>query len=105
MCPIAQCARNGYNVTILAYGQTGSGKTWSMLGSNESTASEGIVPRTLRSLLEVVTSESDFIDVGFFEIYNVSTPLRKVFTSARELSFYDSFFDLFFYWLSLGKKP
>jgi hypothetical protein len=70
VCPVARCVLKGHNVTILAYGQTGSGKTWSMLGSDEDPSMEGLVPRTLRALLDAVTSEDDVIEVGFFEIYN-----------------------------------
>ena len=71
VCPVTRCVQKGHNVTILAYGQTGSGKTWSMLGSDRDPTLEGIVPRTLRSLLNIVSSDrEDSIEVGFFEIYN-----------------------------------
>ena len=73
VCPVARCVLKGHNVTILAYGQTGSGKTWSMLGSDKDPSMEGLVPRTLRALLDVVTSADDMIEVGFFEIYNTTT--------------------------------
>ena len=83
VCPVARCVLKGHNVTILAYGQTGSGKTWSMLGSDKDPSMEGLVPRTLRALLDVVTSADDMIEVGFFEIYNeqcrdlLADPLRS----------------------------
>jgi hypothetical protein len=58
---------DGYNSTIFAYGQTGSGKTYSMEGYKytfnekgtpvahvEAGENEGIVPRSIRLLFELV---------------------------------------------------
>ena len=58
---------DGYNSTIFAYGQTGSGKTYSMEGYKytmsekgvphaiiENGENEGIVPRSIRLLFEMV---------------------------------------------------
>ena len=41
----------GQNATVLAYGQTGSGKTYTMVGGT-SKEEEGLIPRTIRALLE-----------------------------------------------------
>ena len=61
----------GYNSTIFAYGQTGSGKTYSMEGYKytvnekgapvavvEAGENEGIVPRSIRLLFEMIKQES-----------------------------------------------
>ena len=62
---------DGYNSTIFAYGQTGSGKTFSMEGYKYTTndkgapvaiveagENEGIVPRSVKLLFEMVKQES-----------------------------------------------
>ena len=51
MQPTLDRALQGRNATVLAYGQTGSGKTHTMLGG-KSKDEEGLVPRTIRTLLE-----------------------------------------------------
>ena len=63
---------DGYNSTIFAYGQTGSGKTFTMEGykyksndkgipvaqiSNTSQPDDGIVPRSINYLFELVKKE------------------------------------------------
>ena len=53
---------NGYNATVFCYGQTGSGKTYTMdgggskLGAN-STAEDGLIPRSIRHLFDLVESQ------------------------------------------------
>ena len=62
----------GYNSTIFAYGQTGSGKTFTMEGYRynvnekgvpmaqiEQGESEGIVPRSIRLMFDMVKQESN----------------------------------------------
>jgi kinesin family protein 3/17 len=46
----------GYNGTIFAYGQTGCGKTHTMMGSNESEESKGIIPRTFSQIITITKS-------------------------------------------------
>ncbi|KAG2210329.1 hypothetical protein INT47_003314 [Mucor saturninus] len=71
---------DGFNATILAYGQTGSGKTFSMgtsLDNSVSAENEGIVPRCIIELFQILKSreaqDSEFkseIYVSFLELYN-----------------------------------
>ncbi|CEI90688.1 hypothetical protein RMCBS344292_05005 [Rhizopus microsporus] len=71
---------DGFNATILAYGQTGSGKTYSMGTSLENTSShgnEGIVPRCIVELFEILKNreaqDPEYkyeIYVSFLELYN-----------------------------------
>lgn len=63
----------GYNGTIFAYGQTGCGKTHTMMGSNESEESKGIIPRTFSQIITITKSQSSknhLIRCSFIEIYN-----------------------------------
>ena len=69
-CGVAHLVKSvvdGYNSTIFAYGQTGSGKTYSMEGYKynlnekgvpvahvEIGENEGIVPRSIRMLFELI---------------------------------------------------
>ncbi|RHZ77668.1 hypothetical protein Glove_174g183 [Diversispora epigaea] len=78
--PLLHKLIEGYNVTILAYGQTGSGKTHSMGTNLEDTISpehKGMVPRTIESLFQELTSrreknpQCEFeVFVSFLELYN-----------------------------------
>lgn len=63
----------GYNGTVFAYGQTGSGKTFTMEGYKynsddkskppqaqfESGENEGIVPRSIRLLFDLIKQQSN----------------------------------------------
>lgn len=62
----------GFNCTIFAYGQTGTGKTHTMEGDIYSEENAGIVPRSVRAILEQLeTKGSEFtIRVSFLELYN-----------------------------------
>jgi hypothetical protein len=73
-------AFDGFNATILAYGQTGSGKTYTMGSSGDSTdvmtESQGIIPRVIQNLFDIVNhkeaenSKYSFkISVSFLELY------------------------------------
>ena len=64
---------DGYNGTIFAYGQTGCGKTHTMMGSNESEESRGIIPRTFSQIMTLTKNDSSkthLIRCSFIEIYN-----------------------------------
>jgi len=70
--PIVQECLEGFNCTIFAYGQTGTGKTHTMEGDIHSEENAGIVPRSVRTILEQLeASGSEFtIRVSFLELYN-----------------------------------
>ena len=70
--PIVQEALEGFNCTIFAYGQTGTGKTHTMEGDIHSEENAGIVPRSVKAILEQLeASGSEFtIRVSFLELYN-----------------------------------
>jgi len=63
------------NVTLFAYGQTGSGKTWTMEGLEGDEKHEGLRPRALKHVMELMKEwrcagielECSY---SFFEIYN-----------------------------------
>jgi kinesin family protein 3/17 len=64
---------DGYNGTIFAYGQTGCGKTHTMMGTNESEESKGIIPRTFSQIVTITkndASKTHLIRCSFMEIYN-----------------------------------
>ena len=64
---------DGYNGTIFAYGQTGCGKTHTMMGTNESEESKGIIPRTFSQIITITkndTAKTHLIRCSFIEIYN-----------------------------------
>ncbi|RYY72292.1 hypothetical protein EON63_21125, partial [archaeon] len=55
-------AFEGFNATILAYGQTGSGKTYTMGSAADmplSTENEGIIPRVIRRLFEMIGQKEE----------------------------------------------
>ncbi len=62
----------GFNCTVFAYGQTGTGKTHTMEGDINSEENAGIVPRSVKAILEQLEqSGSEFtIRVSFLELYN-----------------------------------
>ena len=68
--PIVQEALEGFNCTIFAYGQTGTGKTHTMEGDINSEEHAGIVPRSVKAILEQLeTSGAEFtIRVSFLEL-------------------------------------
>ena len=89
--PIVDEALSGFNCTIFAYGQTGTGKvrlfslvdvlslrsclqlkiqTHTMEGDINSEESAGIVPRSVKTILEVLeTSQAEFsVRVSFLEL-------------------------------------
>ena len=80
--PIVQECLEGFNCTIFAYGQTGTGKTHTMEGDIHSEENAGIVPRSVRTILEQLeASGSEFtIRVSFLELYlsliHISEPTR-----------------------------
>jgi kinesin family protein 11 len=68
--PIVDEALAGFNCTIFAYGQTGTGKTHTMEGDIHSEENAGIVPRSVKWILEQLeTSGAEFtIRVSFLEL-------------------------------------
>jgi len=70
--PIINEVLAGFNCTIFAYGQTGTGKTHTMEGDISSEENAGIVPRSVKSILEKLESSgAEFtIRVSFLELYN-----------------------------------
>ncbi|XP_043682034.1 kinesin-like protein KIF6 isoform X2 [Vespula pensylvanica] len=71
--PVIESVLDGYNGTVFAYGQTGSGKTYTITGKVSSSNSQGIVPRTLSYLFDVIKMHPEnvySVDVAYLEIYN-----------------------------------
>ena len=70
--PIVDETLAGFNCTIFAYGQTGTGKTHTMEGDIYCPENAGIVPRSVKAILEKLESTgSEFtIRVSFLELYN-----------------------------------
>ena len=68
--PIVDEALAGFNCTIFAYGQTGTGKTHTMEGDINSDENAGIVPRSVKWILEQLeNSEAEYtIRVSFLEL-------------------------------------
>jgi kinesin family member 11 len=68
--PIVDEVLEGFNCTIFAYGQTGTGKTHTMEGNIHSEEDAGIVPRSVKAILENLEScGSEFtIRVSFLEL-------------------------------------
>jgi kinesin family protein 11 len=68
--PIVDECLEGFNCTIFAYGQTGTGKTHTMEGNIHSEEDAGIVPRSVKAILEnLESSGSEFtIRVSFLEL-------------------------------------
>ena len=68
--PIVDEALAGFNCTIFAYGQTGTGKTHTMEGDIYSEEDAGIVPRSVKQILEILEgSGTEFtIRVSFLEL-------------------------------------
>ena len=67
-----QSSLDGFNVSLFAYGQTGSGKTHTMFGS--SPADLGIIPRSIKQILETVEEQKEnnweyALEASFLEIY------------------------------------
>ncbi|CAL7949261.1 unnamed protein product [Xylocopa violacea] len=62
----------GYNVTILAYGQTGSGKTHSMGTNYVENGNEGVIPRAVQDIFDIIALKEDWCfktTVSFVELY------------------------------------
>eukprot|EP01038_Epipyxis_sp_PR26KG_P006997 gene6997-9562_t len=70
--PIVEESLAGFNCTIFAYGQTGTGKTHTMEGDIDNEDEAGIVPRSVKEILEQLEgSGTEFtIRVSFLELYN-----------------------------------
>ncbi|KAI9994250.1 hypothetical protein PInf_016819 [Phytophthora infestans] len=77
--PSVQACLEGYNATVFAYGQTGTGKTHTLFGQDLDSPSDkskwGVVPRTLRYLLDQAASleqKSGQVELhlSFLQIYN-----------------------------------
>jgi kinesin family protein 11 len=70
--PIVDEVLEGFNCTIFAYGQTGTGKTHTMEGDIHSEENAGIVPRSIKSILEKLDAKGVeyTVRVSFLELYN-----------------------------------
>ncbi|KAK2582474.1 hypothetical protein KPH14_004780 [Odynerus spinipes] len=71
--PVIESVLDGYNGTVFAYGQTGSGKTYSITGDGTTSENQGIIPRALRYLFNVIGMHPEnvySVDVAYLEIYN-----------------------------------
>ena len=67
--PIVDETLAGFNCTIFAYGQTGTGKTHTMEGDIRSEENAGIVPRSIKYILEQLELVKDkTIRVSFLEL-------------------------------------
>ena len=71
--PLITSVVDGFNVTIFAYGQTGSGKTHTMSGDGSGMDGEGVIPRSIRELFDVLESKDEFyqysVSCYFVELY------------------------------------
>ena len=70
---LVQSAVDGYNVCIFAYGQTGSGKTFTMYGKRDDPDLQGIAPRAMRELFDIIAQEKDAdisVSCYMLELYN-----------------------------------
>ena len=72
VCPLVDCAVDGYKVCIFAYGQTGSGKTHTMEGTPQD---GGIIPRAIEHVFlrakELLEDAWEYtVTCNFIEIYN-----------------------------------
>lgn len=63
---------DGYNVTVFAYGQTGTGKTYTMQGDIGNPIREGIIPRSIKYILQKLKKPGieSIITISCIEIYN-----------------------------------
>jgi len=63
----------GFNGTILAYGQTSSGKTHTMQGIIDNPFEEGIIPRMIKYIYEMIRDSPPSVEyivkASMFEIY------------------------------------
>ena len=72
---VTQDIFRGFNCTILAYGQTGAGKTFTMgtASGNDSSDSDGIIPRACADLFAQIEERCDGnaqVELSYLEIYN-----------------------------------
>lgn len=79
--PIVDEALAGFNCTIFAYGQTGTGKTHTMEGDIHSEENAGIVPRSVKWILEQLeASGAEFtIRVSFLELCELLSYFHSCF--------------------------
>jgi kinesin family member 11 len=72
--PIVDETLSGFNCTIFAYGQTGTGKTHTMEGDIHNEDEAGIVPRSVKAILEQLEAGGlEFtIRVSFLELCKYS---------------------------------
>ncbi|XP_071053167.1 kinesin-like protein KIF11 [Onthophagus taurus] len=58
----------GYNCTVFAYGQTGTGKTFTMSGGKGE--NEGIIPRTINHIFDILDNTDFSVRVSYIQLYN-----------------------------------
>jgi kinesin family protein 11 len=87
--PIVDETLEGFNCTIFAYGQTGTGKTHTMEGNISSEEDAGIVPRSVRAILEKLeASGAEFtIRVSFLELYNEELQVYNIIDNKYDFIF------------------
>lgn len=71
--PLIDEVLNGYNATVFAYGQTGTGKTHTMEGNADDPDLMGIIPRSVSSIFDGVSTADESLEftikVSYVEIY------------------------------------
>ncbi|XP_069182968.1 carboxy-terminal kinesin 2-like [Procambarus clarkii] len=72
---LIRSALDGFNVSLLAYGQTKAGKTFTMEGISGNVNLQGIIPRTINELFNLINELQKkgwiySVKTSFFEIYN-----------------------------------
>lgn len=79
--PMINEVLEGYNCTIFAYGQTGAGKTHTMEGDLTGGEEEGMIPRTLNSLFQVLERDVTEFSVKVSVCLPINNPVinNKVF--------------------------
>ena len=55
--PLVRDVMKGYNGTLLAYGQTGTGKTYTMRGNGEKSIDQGVIPRCLDDIFDIIDKD------------------------------------------------
>lgn len=70
--PIINDVMIGMNCTLFAYGQTGTGKTHTMEGDINSDENAGIIPRSVKSIIEKLEAgKAEYtVRVSYMELYN-----------------------------------
>ena len=72
--PLISAAFEGINGTLFCYGQTASGKTYTMEGIPSDENLRGVIPRMMKLIFEIISSNSTDIEFSvkcqYYQIYN-----------------------------------